>query len=223
MDIIRVVKNKNYTTICNGIFKNKNLSLKAKGLLALLLSFNDNWDLSINGLHKILKEGKSSIRTTMNELIEFGYVKRIRIKNEKGTFIGINYTVYESPGLKNPQFGNLNVGNQTQLNNNTINKQYNKDIIPKEFFYDNVMSYSNKYKKEMLDEFFEYWSEPNKKGIMKKDLQKTWDTNRRIKTWAKNESKWALHSVGLNKVEKHLQSHNDAMEILKQIENDKKY
>ena len=51
---------------------------------------------------------------------------------------------------------------------------------------------------------------------------KTWSTSRRLKNWAKNESKWALQSVGISKVDKHLQSHNEAMNILKQIENDKK-
>ena len=63
--------------------------------------------------------------------------------------------------------------------------------------------------------------EPTKKGIMKKDTMKTWSTSRRLKTWAKNESKWMLNSVGLSKIDKHLQSHNEAMQILKQLENDR--
>lgn len=220
MDIIRVIKSKDYTTICNRIYKDKRLSLKAKGLLSMLLSFSDNWDLSINGLYSILKEGKSSIRTTMNELIQYGYVERKRIKDEKGIFVGINYIVFESPKLTSPKFGNLNVGNRTQLNNNIINKQFNKDNNKIEFFNE-IMSFGN-YSKNMLLEFYEYWSEPNKKGKMKKEMQKTWATSRRLKTWAKNETKWALQSVGISKVEKHLQTHNEAMNILKQIENDKK-
>ncbi len=220
MDVIRVIKSKDYTTICNRIYKDKRLSLKAKGLLSMLLSFSDNWDLSINGLYAILKEGKSSIRTTMNELIEFGYVERTRVKDDKGVFIGINYIVFESPQLKTPKLGNLNMGNRTQLNNNLINNQLNKDNKKIEFFNE-VMTYGN-YSENMLTEFYEYWSEPNKKGKMKKDMQKTWSTSRRLKTWAKNESKWALQSVGISKVEKHLQTHNEAMQILKQIENDKK-
>ena len=73
MDIVRVIKSKDYTTICNRIFKDRRLSLKAKGLLAMLLSFSDSWKLSINGLDAILKEGKAAIRTTMNELIKNGY------------------------------------------------------------------------------------------------------------------------------------------------------
>jgi len=215
MDIVRVIKSKDYTTICNRIFKDKRLSLKAKGLLAMLLSFSDDWKLSISGLYAILKEGKVSIRSTMNELIKHGYVERERVKDKKGVYIGINYIVFESPKLEN-----LTMGNKTQVSNNIINNQSNKDNSKIEFF-DEVMVFDN-YSKEMLNDFFEYWSEPTKKGVLKKDTMKTWSTSRRLKTWAKNESKWALNSVGISKVDKHLQTHNEAMNILKQIENDKK-
>jgi len=215
MDIVRVIKSKDYTTICNRIFKDRRLSLKAKGLLAMLLSLSDHWKLSISGLYAILKEGKVSIRSTMNELIKHGYVERERVKDKKGVYIGINYIVFESPKLEN-----LTMGNKTQVSNNIINNQFNKDNSKIEFFNE-VMVFNN-YSKEMLNDFFEYWSEPTKKGIMKKDTMKTWATSRRLKTWAKNESKWMLNSVGISKVDKHLQTHNEAMNILKQIENDKK-
>jgi len=220
MDIVRVIKSKDYTTICNRIFKDRRLSLKAKGLLAMLLSFSDNWNLSIKGLIAILKEGETAIRSTMNELIKHGYVERERVKNKKGVLIGIDYTVFESPKLNSPRLGFPNVDNQVQVSNNIINNQSNKDNSKIEFF-DEVMVFDN-YSKEMLTDFFEYWSEPTKKGIMKKDTMKTWATSRRLKTWAKNESKWMLNSVGISKVDKHLQTHNEAMNILKQIENDKK-
>ena len=216
MDIVRVIKSKDYTTICNRIFKDKRLSLKAKGLLAMLLSFSDNWKLSISGLYAILKEGKVSIRSTLNELILHGYVERERVKDDKGVYIGINYIVFEYPKLEN-----LTMDNKTQVSNNIINNQFNKDNSKNQFFNE-VMSFKN-YSKELLSEFFEYWSEPTKKGVLKKDTMKTWSTSRRLKRWAKNESKWALNSVGISKVDKHLQSHNEAMQILKQIQdNDKK-
>ena len=215
MDIVRVIKNKQYTTICNRIFKDKRLSLKAKGLLAMLLSLSDNWDLSINGLEVILKEGKDSIRTTVNELMKNGYIIREREKNKRGIFIGIKYIVFENPTLDNPT-----LANPSQVSNNLSNYQSNKEHSKNQFF-DEVMNFKD-YSKTMLNDFYEYWSEPTKKGVLKKDTMKTWETSRRLKTWAKNESKWALQSVGISKVDKHLQSHNEAMKILKQIENDKK-
>jgi predicted transcriptional regulator len=220
MDIVRVIKSKDYTTICNRIFKDRRLSLKAKGLLAMLLSFSDSWKLSISGLEAILKEGKASIRTTMNELIKCGYVEREQIR-EDGMFLGVDYTVFESPKCDFRKSVFPTSDNQTQVSNNIINNQSNKDNSKIKFF-DEVMAFDN-YSKEMLNDFFEYWSEPTKKGVLKKDTMKTWSTSRRLKTWAKNESKWALNSVGISKVDKHLQSHNEAMQILKQIqENDKK-
>ena len=215
MDIVRVIKSKDYTTICNRIFKDKRLSLKAKGLLAMLLSLSDHWDLSISGLEVILKEGKDSIRTTINELIKNGYIIREREKDKKGIFIGIKYIVFEHPSLDNPT-----LDNPTQVSNNLSNYQSNKANSKNQFF-DEVMNFKD-YSKTMLTDFFEYWSEPTKKGVLKKDTMKTWSTSRRLKNWAKNESKWALQSVGISKVDKHLQSHNEAMNILNQLENDKK-
>ena len=220
MDIVRVIKSKDYTTICNRIFKDKRLSLKAKGLLAMLLSLSDHWDLSISGLEVILKEGKDSIRTTINELIKIGYIIREREKDKKGIFIGIKYIVFEHPSLDNPTLDNPSLDNPTQVSNNLSKYQYNKANSKNEFF-DEVMNFKD-YSKIMLTDFFEYWSEPTKKGVLKKDTMKTWSTSRRLKNWAKNESKWALQSVGISKVDKHLQSHNEAIQILNQIENDKK-
>ena len=219
MDIVRVIKSKDYTTICNRIFKDRRLSLKAKGLLAMLLSLSDNWELSIKGLEAILKEGRTSIRSTMNELIKNGYVERQQIR-ENNKFIGVDYIVFELPKSQNLTTENLTSQNSPQVSNNLSNYQSNKEHSKKQFF-DEVMSFKD-FSKTMLTDFFEYWSEPTKKGVLKKDTMKTWETSRRLKTWAKNESKWALQSVGISKVDKHLQSHNEAMNILKQIENDKK-
>jgi hypothetical protein len=221
MEVFRIIKNKDYTIVSNKIFKNKNLSLKAKGLLVLLLSFSDHWKLSISGLNSILKEGKRSIRSTINELIDHKYMERQQIR-ENGKIIFWNYIVYEDPSLhiRNVDVENVDQQNEMVYSTNIINTNINKDDNKIDFFNE-VMSFSN-YSKEMLSDFFEYWSEPTKKGILKKDTMKTWSTTRRLKTWAKNETKWALNSVGISKVDKHLQTHNEAMNILKQIENDKK-
>ena len=220
MDIVRVIKSKDYTTICNRIFKDRRLSLKAKGLLAMLLSFSDHWDLTVIGLEVILKEGKASIKSTINELIKHGYIDREQQKNAKGYYMGFKYTVFEAPKTINPKTDNRLTDNSPQVSNNLSNYQSNKANSKNEFFNE-VMNFKD-YSKEMLTEFFEYWSEPTKKGVLKKDTMKTWSTSRRLKNWAKNESKWALHTVGISKVDKHLQSHNEAMQILNQIENDKK-
>tara|TARA_R110002110_G_scaffold382270_1_gene593505 strand:- start:30 stop:692 length:663 start_codon:yes stop_codon:yes gene_type:complete len=220
MEVFRVIKNKDFSIISNNIFKDKKLSLKAKGLLALLLSLSDNWKLSISGLNSILKEGHRSIRSTINELIKFKYMDRHQVR-ENGKILYWNYIVYENPKLHvhNVDVENVHEQNEIEYNTKEINNQFNK-VNNKDEFYIEVMNFKN-YSNEMLIDFFEYWSEPTKKGILRKDLQKTWNTSRRLKTWVKNQSKWALQSVGLSKIDKHLQSHNEAMQILKQLENDK--
>ena len=221
MEVIRVIKNKDFSIISNKIFQDKKLSLKAKGLLALLLSLSDNWKLSVNGLNAILKEGHRSIRSTINELIDNKYMERQQVR-ENGKIIFWNYIVYENPRLHVHSVNVQSVYEQNDIEykTNNINNSNNKDDNKNEFYLE-VMNFKN-YSNDMLTNFFEFWSEPTKKGIMKKDLQKTWATSRRLKTWAKNDIKWAMQSVGISKVDKHLQSHNEAMNILKQIENDKK-
>lgn len=57
-------------------------------------------------------------------------------------------------------------------------------------FKDHVLMYENEYEKKMLLQFFEYWTEPNRKGKMKWELEKTWDTKRRLKRWFDNQNKW---------------------------------
>lgn len=137
MNIVRVNKNKEYTTISNIFLKDKNLSLKAKGFLAVVMSLSDNWDFTINGICAILKEGKSSVYTTIDELKKYGYCEYTRIRDEKGLIIGNDYTFNEKPKMvlqyiDNPYPENPNVDNQTQLNtniNNNINEIKKEDTI----------------------------------------------------------------------------------------------
>jgi len=95
--VTRVEKNSDFTVISNDLFKERNMSLKAKGLLALMLSLPDNWDYSINGLVGLSTDGKDSVMKALSELERFGYLKRQRKTDEKGHFAGYNYDVYEQP------------------------------------------------------------------------------------------------------------------------------
>ena len=74
MAVIRVEKNKNYTTMSNYHLRDKELSLKAKGLLSVMLSLPDTWDYSIAGLASICKEGMESIKNTLKELKDHDYL-----------------------------------------------------------------------------------------------------------------------------------------------------
>ena len=97
MTVFRVHKNENYTVLSNYHFKEKEMSLKAKGLLSLMLSLPDAWDYSAAGLVKLSKDGKDSVNGALKELEMFGYLKRSQAYNTNGTFGGYNYEIYESP------------------------------------------------------------------------------------------------------------------------------
>ena len=148
MEVIRVIKSKDYTTVCNRIYKNKNLSLKAKGLLSLILSLSTHWNLSVAGLCEICKEGKSSIASTINELISNGYIER-KMLRDGNRIAGYQYTVFENPYFVYPE--NQDTENQEQYN--TINNKVKNNKVS--------IDYSSRFKKPEISEIRDYCIERN--------------------------------------------------------------
>lgn len=97
MGVFRVEKNKNYTVMSNTHLRDKDLSLKAKGLLSLMLALPDDWDYTLRGLAAINKESINTISGIVNELIEHGYIIRQQIRGNAGRFGDIDYIIFESP------------------------------------------------------------------------------------------------------------------------------
>lgn len=138
MAVIRVNKTSDYTVMSNAHFREKSMSLKAKGLLSLMLSLPDDWDYSINGLCSICKENATAIRSTLAELETFDYLIRERSRDENGKFDYV-YNIFEKPQtagqraekprLEKPHAENPYAGNRTQLNTNKLNtNKSNTDI-----------------------------------------------------------------------------------------------
>ena len=96
MAVIRVEKRKGYTIMSNYHLRDKNLSLKAKGLLSIMLSLPDEWHYNVRGLAAICKEGVTSISSTLKELEQWGYMRRHQ-PNTGGKFGEIEYIIYETP------------------------------------------------------------------------------------------------------------------------------
>jgi hypothetical protein len=138
MSIVRVNKTANFTVMSNYHFKEKKMSLKAKGLLSLMLSLPDDWNYSISGLVKLSKDGKDSVMSALTELERFGYLTRVKLTNEKGQFAGIEYNVFEEPQEEFPIAAKQNEGKQKaakqnaekpqQLNTKELNNLNNKII-----------------------------------------------------------------------------------------------
>lgn len=97
MATFRKPKKKNFTIMSNHHLQNRKLSLKAKGLLSLILSLPETWNYSVSGLVHISKESESAINSTIRELEEHRYLIRHRRRNEQGHFIGIEYSIHEEP------------------------------------------------------------------------------------------------------------------------------
>lgn len=127
-----IQRNKNYTTICNVALRDKNLSLKAKGLYAFITSLPSDWDYTIKGLVAVLKEGYEAIMNALNELESNGYLKRAQYRNAKGQYDKIAYIVLEEPNEENetvvgkPDFGKVNAKRNTSYLTKEREKTFNK-------------------------------------------------------------------------------------------------
>ena len=137
MAVFRVERNKGYTVMSNHHLRNKELSLKAKGLLSQMLSLPEDWDYTLKGLSLINREKIDAIREAIRELERAGYIVRSRERDEKGRLRGADYVIFEQPQpptpdlptLENPTLDNPTQGKPT-LEKPTLENptQLNKDI-----------------------------------------------------------------------------------------------
>lgn len=100
MAVFRVEKNANYTTMCNYHLRDQTLSLKAKGLLSMLLSLPDTWHYSVRGLAAISLEGVDGILTALKELETHGYLERRQLRQPNGRLGQTEYVIFEKPRLQ---------------------------------------------------------------------------------------------------------------------------
>ena len=137
MAVFRVERNRGYTVMSNHHLRNKELSLKAKGLLSQMLSLPEDWDYTLAGLSLINKESIDAIRTAIWELEKAGYITRRQGRDERGKMTAIEYTIYEqpqppqldSPILENPTSAKPSLDFPTTAKPTTENPtQLNKDI-----------------------------------------------------------------------------------------------
>ena len=145
MAVFRVERNKGYTVMSNHHLRNKELSLKAKGLLSQMLSLPEDWDYTLAGLSFINREKIDAIREAVKELERAGYIVRSRERDEKGRLRGADYVIFEQPQtppvldlptLENPTLDNPTLEKPTQekptLENPTqLNKDIQKTNLPK--------------------------------------------------------------------------------------------
>ena len=138
MAVFKVEKTKNFTIMSNHHLQNKNLSLKAKGLLSYMLSLPSDWDYSLAGLVSNSKESKTSIRNTLNELKENHYLSITKLypNQTESKKIEYVYNIYEEPHLEpgiqkqdteNQYLDFQSFENDTQINTNIQNTKEQTD------------------------------------------------------------------------------------------------
>ena len=96
MKYYRTEKTGDFTMISNSFIRDKQLSFKAKGVMILILSLPDSWNLSVKGLTAFAKEGRDTVIAAIHELEAAGYIERREVRDKKGRFRTVGYTVYEN-------------------------------------------------------------------------------------------------------------------------------
>lgn len=164
MKLIRVKKNNNFTTINNEFIFNKNLSLKAKGLLCHILALPNDWTLYVEEVGNWHKDGKTSIYSAFKELTANGYMQREQIR-QNGKFKGFDYVVFEKPNLDYPKTEKPNTEKPNTENQPLLNTNNTKDLI--KLNTNNSKTEGIEYPFELNVKAWESWKEFRKKEYRK--------------------------------------------------------
>lgn len=176
MAVFRVEKSRDYTVMANYHLKDKRLSLKAKGLLSLILSLPDDWHYSLNGLAALNRDGRDGVRTAIQELEKYGFIVRRRLRNDIGQVADTEYIIFEkpksdfptqaNPTQEKPTQDNPTLLNTKESNTYTLNtkpsigtdgsglKKARTEIIKENIDYD-VLVFDRPFEKERIDELVE--------------------------------------------------------------------
>lgn len=204
--VVRVNKNSNYTVMSNQHLRDQELSLKAKGLLSVVLSLPDDWDYSVNGLASISKECETSIKSALNELKAHGYlevIKKMPNETESGR-IEYEYDFYESPRDQEKQEGKKQgveilpieiQGVENQPTNKYIDKPNKEKEIKRNKFIpptlDEVVAYCLERNNQVdAHKFIDYYTANGWRVGRNKMI----DWKAAIRTWERNSYKKPIQS-----------------------------
>ena len=202
MAVFRTHKIKNFTTINNYLIRDESLSLKDKGMMAVLLSLPETWEYSVVGLESICKESKNTINDILNNLEKNEYLERKRIY-ENGKIKNWEYNIYELPKTlylkenqlhpKNQDIENLDIEildieNSPQLNKEELNKEkINKRVFTPPTL-DEIKDYCLNVRHNSVDyqKFYDYYNAGEWKDS-KGNKIKNW--KQKVITWESKEPK----------------------------------
>lgn len=131
--IFRVFKNKEnpYVMVNKSFVNDESISWKAKGVLLYLLSKSDDWRIYETDIIKHATDGRDSVRSAIRELIKAGYIKREKVRDDKGRIVGSNYVVFEVPPRDGfPVDGESDTTNNELVNNDLTNYKNDNGVSP---------------------------------------------------------------------------------------------
>jgi hypothetical protein len=138
-----------FVQIPNAWMRDNRLSLKARGLLAQIMTHREDWSLSINRLAQDNGEGKHAIRAAIAELEQFGYLVRDQINDKRfGEAVWVttdpsNDPLADNPLSENPLSENQTTKNNTQLEEH-LEEEHSKNTKAKELFEEFWKEYPRK-------------------------------------------------------------------------------
>ena len=191
-----------YVIITNCVFKNKTLSLSARGLLGFLLTFSDDWEFSFENIVEQSGATRYEVRRTIRELQDLGFVKVVQRKSEKGKFSSCSYDVFENPCVEiphtvlphtekphteNPHTDFRTLNNNNNINNNKLNNNKDKENYTKESFHKPTFEEVEAYCQERqngidAEQFIDYYE--SKGWMIGKNKMKDWKAS--VRTWERN-------------------------------------
>ena len=185
MAVFRVERNTGYTVMSNHHLRNKELSLKAKGLLSQMLSLPEDWDYTLAGLSYINREKIDAIREAVRELERAGYIVRSRERDEKGRLRGAEYVIYEQPQkpvsdlpiLENPTLEKPMQEKPTLENPMQLNKDIQRTDLPKKEKSNNDLSSTHSIPIHSLNPlpYGDTAAVPEKKRMEKNDAYRVYE------------------------------------------------
>ena len=190
MAILRKHQRAQYTVIDNTIFRDRELSNKALGMLCRMLSLPDGWEFSVMGLATLSSDGKSAVMSQLDELEEHGYLVRNQVRVD-GKIAGVEYIVSETKMSEKPYAENQHTENQhtenptqsiTNISNTEISNTKRYRFVPPTI--EEVEDYINeKGYRVNAHKFIDYYTSNGWK--VGKNSMKDWKAA--IRNWARND------------------------------------
>ena len=202
-DILFVNKQNGFTMVANKLLCATNLSLKAKGLYAYLMSKPNHWNFSTTRICKDMKEGRDSVNNIMNELEQVLILKRQKIKDDTNQWVGVAYYISD--------ISNSNITHEFKKEERVTN---GKPIEERKehFRKESLLVYLNKpdMNKPLGKKFFEYWTEKTRGGkLMRFELQDTFEISLRMDKFIENKKEYEQSKIDrTDRKRKELQTKN---------------